>query len=96
MTFTFITSQESFFDSHLIDLNKTMKSNMKLINQESRNVYIDFIIKIWIDVNFKDISLWEQFSNDFEEWTKKDFKSKSDVSNHSLRKIRDFLRKRDV
>ncbi len=95
MTFAVIDSQDSLIDDfHLIDFNTTMKSNMKLVSQENKNVYIEFMIKIWIDANFKNISLWEQFRDDFEKWIENDFKQ--DVFNHILRKIRDFLRKRDV
>jgi hypothetical protein len=44
--------------------------------------------------NLTDKDLWEQFQDDFDEWTEKNFNS--DVSNTLLRRLRDVLRRRGV
>ncbi len=93
MTFTF--ESNFFIDSHF-DLSSTMNIKMRLVTQEDKNVLIEIMIKKWLKANFKNTSLWEHFRDDFEDWTEKDFKSKTKVSNNSLRRIRDVLWRRDV
>ncbi len=96
MIFNFITSQESFFDSHLIDLASATNIKIRLINEKNKNAFINVMIKKWLQANFKITSLWEQFRDNFEDWTKNDFKSETEMFNKSLRKLKIVLRRRNV
>jgi phage pi2 protein 07 len=56
--------------------------------------WIETKINEWEKDNLTDKDLWEQFQDDFDEWTEKDFNS--DVSNTLLRRLRNILRRRGV
>ncbi len=56
--------------------------------------WVETKINEWEKDNLIDEDLWNQYLNDFDEWTEKDFKS--DVSHALLRRLRDTLRRREV
>jgi hypothetical protein len=56
--------------------------------------WVETKIKKWETYNLTDKDLWNQYLDDFDEWTEKDFKS--DVSHTLLRRLRDTLRRRGV
>ncbi len=56
--------------------------------------WVETKINEWEQDNLIDKELWEQYQDDFNDWTEKDFKS--DVSNTLLRRLRDTLRRRGV
>ena len=50
-------------------------------------------LKAWEEFNFRDLDLWEMFKEDFESWTKDNFKL---ANNRQIRKVQNLLRQRGV
>jgi thymidylate synthase len=96
------TSINSYlFDSHssnFIDLIAIRRdkdnSDFNLVRKVDKNDFIQAAITSYNREDMKNDTLWEQFRENFAEWTKDDFKI--DVLNNCLRRLRNALRKRDV
>lgn len=63
-------------------------------NDFDRNDYIDKCVREYEEVELTNVSLWEQFREDFKEWIVKNFKSS--IQNHRLRRLRNHLRRESV
>ncbi len=61
--------------------------------QDEENDFIDEKMNEWRIQNFKNIDLWEQFKNDFVDWTNENFRT---ATIEKLREFRVYLRQHDV
>ncbi len=99
MSFALILSEDFvafiFLDNYIsLDNFSNDDLDVSLTKREDKNAFIQVMIRIYEKKNLMNDTLWEQFKEDFQEWTEEDFKD--DVLNIRLRRLRNVLRKRDV
>jgi hypothetical protein len=69
-------------------------SEVAFIRKVDKNIFVQTTIISYDREDLKDDTLWEQFRENFVDWTEDDFKS--EVLNNRLRRLRNALRKRNV
>ncbi len=89
----FLINRRDYDESSSSSSSSPFALSQKKNYSEHVNEYITLLIKKWKSLNLQDTNLWITFRDDFEKWTKQNFKT---ATNDVLRSLRNFLRKQNV